>query len=272
MKPCLAFTESEAERLFISAGRVESFVNNVYRVQSFNDAYMEFKALEKEMAETKAAITIRGQHKVERMVRSYFLETDVFFSHWRKTFGHIKKQRDIDIYKDMEKKYDTNQCYNLLHIMRDYIMHAGDIVHGTHVGNNDILLWAEADVLKNDLRKGNDNRKLLENLTDKRINLLELADDAYPLVMEIHELFMRELAKNADYNLKEECGYLLSLKSKTVPISADYWYAFSYTGPENVNVGITNAVRVSGYGFDYYRLDLQAYAELKAWLDSIETA
>ncbi len=268
LKPCTAFTELEAERLFISAGRVESFVNNVYRVQSYNDAYVELKALEKELSETKAALTIKGQYRVERLVRAYFLEADVLFSHWKRTFGIIKKKSNVDVYKDMEKKYETNATYSLLHIMRDYIMHAGDIVHGAHVGNIDMLLWADADVLKNDIRKGNNNRKVLESLTDKRIDLLKMAEDAFPLVMGIQDFFMQALAKNTNYNIREECEHLLSLRSKTVLIPANGWYVVSYTGVENVNVGLPYIGGVLGYGVDFYKLDWQTYKELKDWLDS----
>lgn len=264
LKICDLFTPLDSEHIFISAGKVEAFVNNTYRIQSFSESYNELKDMQEEFQTERISQDLSEQYRTERRIRSYFLEADVFFSHWRRFLGIVKKRSSVDIYKAMENQYKDDATYNLLRILRNHIMHAGDIIHGAHKGFTDASLWADAEFLKNDIRDRKD-RALLEKY-EKKIDLFKLADDSYPLVQSIHEYFMRAVATHDKwFNLSAECEYLVSMRSRIFLFNAADWFVFSRTGIENVEVGLPYIGGVPGIGVDYYRLDWEMYKKLLEW-------
>ncbi len=100
-----------------------------------------------------------------------------------------------------------------------------------------------------------------------KIDLLKLADDAKPIVADIQEFFMRDVAeKDKRFNLKAECEYLGEIGKRVILINATAWYVFSYTGVENVEVGLPYIGGVLGFGVDYHRLDWQMYKVLGDWM------
>lgn len=66
MKYCDLFTSLEAEHLFLSAGKVEGFVNNNYCIQSFNEAYDELRAMATEHCKPRASHNESERYMVER--------------------------------------------------------------------------------------------------------------------------------------------------------------------------------------------------------------
>lgn len=271
LKVCDLFTPLDAEHLFLSAGKVETFASNVYRIQSFTEAYEELKEMQKNLNASKSVQSPADQYRTERKIRSFFIEADVFFSHWRRFLGVVRKRSGVDIFYDMEQKYKNDVTYQLLRIIRNYIMHAGDIIHGAHNGmfDDNFQLWADADVIRNDIREKKDKAILAK--IDKRIDLLKLADDAAPIVKEIHEFFMKSVAeKDKWFNLKAECEYLLSMRNKIVLFKPTDWFVVSYTGPENVDVGLPYIGGVTGFGIDYHRLDWGMYHVLGEWIEKNE--
>ena len=266
LKICDMFTPLDAEHIFNSAGKVENYVNNTYRIQSFTESYKELKDIQEAFEISKKSLGSSERYRIERRIRSYFLEADVFFSHWRRFLGNFKKRNGVDIYKDMENQYRDDATYNLLRFLRNHIMHAGDIIHGVHIGVNDSLLWTDADVLKNDIRDKK-NRGLIDKC-GKKIDLFKLADDSYPLVQAIHGYFMRAVAKHDKrLNLKAECEYLVSMRSRIFLFKATDWLVFSETGIENVEVGLPYIGGVPGIGVDYHRLDWEIYKKLLEWCE-----
>lgn len=264
LKTCDLFSTLDAEHLFISAGKVEAFVKNIYRIQSFTEAYQELKEMQESFETARISQSTSEQYKVERRIRSYFIEADVFFSHWRRFLGNVKKRTGVDIYKAMDDQYKDHMTYGLLRILRNHIMHAGDVVHGAHKGFTDASIWADTDVLKNDIRDKKD-RGLLERC-GKRIDLFKLVDDSYPLVQAIHEYFMKTVAeKDKAFNLKAECEYLVSMRNRILLYKPTDWFVFSETGIENVEVGLPFIGGVLGIGVDYVRLDWEMYKKLLEW-------
>ena len=128
LKICDLFTPLDSEHIFISAGKVEAFVNNIYRIQSFSESYNELKDMQEEFQTERISQDLSEQYRTERRIRSYFLEADVFFSHWRRFLGIVKKRSSVDIYKAMENQYKDDATYNLLRILRNHIMHASDTI------------------------------------------------------------------------------------------------------------------------------------------------
>jgi len=267
LKTCDLFSPLDAEHIFISAGKVEGFVNNIYRIQSFTEAYQELKEMQENFETARISQSPSEQYRVERRIRAYFLEADVFFSHWRRFLGIVKKRSGVDIYKAMDDQYKDNMTYRLLRILRNYIMHAGDIIHGAHKGFTAASIWADADIIKNDIRDKKD-RGLLEKC-GKRIDLFKLAEDSYPLVQAIHEYFMRAVAvKDKRFNLKAECEYLVSMRNRIILFKPTDWFVFSETGIENVEVGLPYIGGILGIGVDYYRLDWEMYKKLLEWCEA----
>lgn len=267
LKPCNLFSELDAEHLFVSAGKVETLVNNIYRIQSFTEAYQELKEMQRNLESSKRVRDTAEQFRAERKIRTYFLEADVFFSHWRRFLGGIKKRDGVDIFHDMEEKCKNDTTYALLRIIRNYIMHAGDIIHGAHQGlfDDNVLLWADASVIDNDIRDKKDKSVLAQV---GRIDLLKLADDAMPLVQSIQEYLMRSVAeKGKFYNLRSECEYLRSMQSRIMLYKPTDWFVVSYTGIENVEVGLPYIGGVPGFGVDYHRLDWEMYKKLLEWCE-----
>ena len=269
LKPCDMFNGLDAEHIFISAGKVEGFVNNIYRVQSFNEAYEELKTMEDELRKIQSEHNISDHYRAERRIRSYFIEADLFFSHWKKMLGSIKKSSGVDIYAAMEQKYKNDINYALLRIIRNYIMHSGDVIHRAHSGlNGDVGLWADIELLKKDIRDKGD-RNILEKV-GRIIDLIKLADDANPLVLKIQEYFMKSVAeKDKRYDLKAECEYLNEMRKRIVMYRSNDWFVFSYNGLENVEVGLPYIGGVPGLSVNYYRLDWQMYKELGDWLKNV---
>lgn len=131
---------------------------------------------------------------------------------------------------------------------------------------------ADSNVLIKDTRDKKD-QELLKRV-GKRIDLLKLADDAYPLVHLIQEFFMKEVAeKDKKLDLKGKCEYLVSMWSRIALYKADAWYVWNYTELENVEVGLPYFGGVLGYGIDYFRLDWKMYKVLLEWInnENIET-
>ena len=265
LKPCEAFTELDAERLFLSAGKVENFVDNIYRAQSFEEAYKELKELQDVLKAAPIILDISKRYRVERLIRSFYLEADVFFSHWRRFLGTIKKEIRFDIYDEMEKNYKKDPSYELLRIIRNYIMHSGEIVQASHIGFDDVQFWADPDIIKNNIRDQKD-KKILQGCGDK-IDLLKLADDAYALIMQIQEFFLLSLAKkDTRIDLRIECEYLLSMKKRITLYKSSDWFAISYKGPKSVNVSLPYVGGVTGLGLDYFRLNWKMYEKIHGWL------
>ena len=262
IKICELFNELEAERIFISASEVEGFINQIFRIQSFEEAHNELNDCISDLSETKP-YGIDIQNRLERRIRSYFLEADVFFSHWRRFLGRMSKRGSVsnnskDVFKTIENQYKTDNTYALLRIIRNFVMHSGDIMHESYVGMNEELnIWADVNVLINDIRD-RDDKKVLSNIGG-RIDLIKLADESYPIVLEIHEKFLNSVVNVELINALEN---LVTMRKKILLYKSNTWYAIEYTGIKGVKPGLPIIGEVPGIGLNYRRLYWSAYDNL----------
>ena len=72
------------------------------------------------------------------------------------------------------------------------------------------------------------------------------------------------------YNLKSECEYFVSMWSRILLYKPTNWFVVSYTGIENVDVGLPFIGGVPGLGVDYHRLNWGVYKKLLEWCEAGE--
>lgn len=263
-KPCSVYTDLELERIYISATAVESFINHIYRIQSVEEAYNELMECYKDSLKNYSD-NIVDQNRLERRIRSYFLESDVFFSHWRRFFvqqarnrSNKNTNRNTDIYRSIEDKYKGNNTYALLRIIRNYVMHAGDIMHGINVGTNgEFCVWTDVNVLIDDIRDSHD-RCVLSN-AGKRIDLIKLSNDSFPIILQIHEDFLEAVS---DEKTVEALSILVSMQNKIMMYKSNIWFVFDYTGIEGVKPELPIIGKIPGLGMNYRRLYWNVYKNL----------
>lgn len=247
LRPAPEFSSVECEHIFMSAGRMENFINHILRFNSVTEAYAEFLA----------AVENDARHEVlERRIRSYILEVDILLKHWEKFLSHKGKKKAFE--NITHKEFDSCEAYALICTFRNYLVHSSDIMHGQHKGFDGMKIWADRDSIIKDFNWPKAKRELLEK-QEKRIDLVEVLEASFPAVDRVHNAALELLIDN---QVKEDCDYLCSCAAKTVLINATDWFVFDFKGIESVNMP-PYIGGVPGLGLDYFRLNWNGYKAMK---------
>ena len=59
---------------------------------------------------------------------------------------------DGNVFKQITSEiYDTNEAYAMLCILRNYLVHSNDVVHGVHIGFDGLKIWTDRDIVLRDI-------------------------------------------------------------------------------------------------------------------------
>lgn len=243
---CKLFTESEAEQMIEASGYMEMFLEDIFRNESVNEALRDLLEVCKDIHGPDQIKKLR----VKRHVRSYILEADIFIKHWERYMcrkGDVFKQ----LFKDATNTiYDENEAYALLCILRNYLVHSNDVVHGVHIGVDRFKIWVDRDVLLRDIEWSRGKRELL-NKQEKQIDLLKIALASVDALNEIHDRLLQSIITK---ELRRKCEFLVNMSNRIVLFRPMDWYAIRFTG-QNQN----DARYISGVGIDYCKLNWGGY-------------
>lgn len=247
------FTDEEANKMFHAASIMERLFNNLFRMSSIEEAYLELGA---------EIVGIQGPNperdrRIIRRVRSYVLEYDIFLKHWEKYFAEWVKDGKNKYKKITNAAFDENEAYALICTIRNYLVHADDIVHGQHIVFDNFKLWADRNRIINDMDWPKAKRELLQRQQEE-IDILKLIDDSLTTIKTIHDKFMDcQLTEK----VKESCNYLNMMFGRTLPVKAVAWYVFDFKGEESVP-----GCPTMGMGADYIELNWQGYRAVKEYI------
>lgn len=256
LKECNYFSELEAVHMYLSAQRIEGFFDHVMREQSFHEAYDELMEVWKD--ESISHI------RLERRIRSYILEVDIFLKHWEKFLGHIGKSND---YKRItSQKFDSNDAYALTCTLRNYLVHSGDLIHGKHVDFKERKIFADRKRILKDISWPKAKKELISR-QEKQIDLIALAENSFPVFEEVHYELLKLLVNK---QLVDDCDYLLSMEPRTILVNATKWLVIKETGLEFVKnfpgyIGATPSI-----GMDFQTLEWNKYKALKKYIDCLD--
>lgn len=243
---CKLFTESEAEQMIEAAGYVELFFEDIFRNESVNEALRDLMEVCKDIYGPDQIKKLR----VKRHMRSYILEADIFIKHWERYMcrkGEVFKK----LFKDVTNTiYDENEAYALLCILRNYLVHSDDIIHGVHIGMDGFKIWADRDVLLRDIEWSRAKRELL-NKQEKQIDLLKIVLKSLDALNEIHDRLLKSIITE---ELKRKCEFLVNMSERIVLFRPMNWYAVRATGQEQID-----GASISGVGMDYCKLNWGGY-------------
>jgi hypothetical protein len=255
------FIDLEVEHIWIAAAKVEGILDNLNRCASFNEAYKELFDICKDVPCNNKIIL----NRIVRRFRSYILEVDIFIKHWEKYFSIIDKNKTgaIDYFKKVTSEaFDSSIAYAMICILRNYQVHANDVVHDMHIGLDGLRIWANRDILLSDMHFTGKKKEILQK-QDIKIDLLKLIKESLPVINNVHEKLIDYLIDN---DIKSEIKYLVTAADKTVMINPTDWYIFNYKGSELVKVPSWIGI-MPGIGMDYLQLRWAAYRELNRYID-----
>lgn len=256
LKPCNYFSELEAVHLFLSAQRLEGFFEHEMREQSFHEAFDEL------MEDWKDNAT--SHIRMERRIRSYILEIDIFLKHWEKFLGHIGKSDDYT--RITSQKFDSNDAYALVCTLRNYLVHSGDLIHRKHVDFKDRKIFAERDFILHDF-SWPCAKKALISRQEKYIDLIQLAENSFPACEEVHHELLKLLVNQ---QLKDDCNYMLSMQPRTILVNATKWVVIKDMGTDLIQNLPGHIGVVPGIGVDIQEIIWNKYVDLKKFICKID--
>lgn len=240
------FTEPEIEKIFQAAGKIEVFFEDIFRNESFNEAAQELF----EACDNLHSPDEMRSLRIKRYVRSCILEADIFLKHWERYMRH-REVGDGNVFKQITSEiYDTNEAYAILCILRNYLVHSNDVVHGVHIGFDGLKIWTDRDIVLRDIEWSKAKKELLQR-QEKKIDLLKVIKDSNDALNIIHDSMLSKIVTD---ELKEQCEFLVNMGKKTVMINSDVWFVFRFTGDEENKENIA-----LGLGVDYYQLYWNRY-------------
>lgn len=246
LHPFDLFTETEADKIYTAAGHMERFFEDMFRNESVNEAAQELFEACKNIKNPDAIRKLR----IKRYVRSYILEADIFIRHWERYM--ISKGTSADnAFKTITRRaFDENESYALLCILRNYLVHSNDVIHGIHIGFDGVRIWADRDIVLNDIKMSSTKRELLEK-QHRKMDLFRIVQESVRVLDDIHEKLLDTIITE---KLKQECAYLVDMCKRTVMINSDFWFVAKITGNEWVSGAFQ-----PGVGMDYYILNWKGY-------------
>lgn len=70
---------------------------------------------------------------------------------------------DGNVFKQITSEiYDTNEAYAMLCILRNYLVHSNDVVHGVHIGFDGLKIWTDRDIVLRDIEWSKAKKELLQ--------------------------------------------------------------------------------------------------------------
>ena len=170
--------------------------------------------------------------------------------HWERYMRH-REVGDGNVFKQITSEiYDTNEAYAMLCILRNYLVHSNDVVHGVHIGFDGLKIWTDRDIVLRDIEWSKAKKELLQR-QEKKIDLLKVIKDSNDALNIIHDSMLSKIVTD---ELKEQCEFLVNMGKRTVMINSDVWFVFRFTGDEENKENIA-----LGLGVDYYQLYWNRY-------------
>lgn len=153
-------------------------------------------------------------------------------------------------FEDIFRNESFNEAYAMLCILRNYLVHSNDVVHGVHIGFDGLKIWTDRDIVLRDIEWSKAKKELLQR-QEKKIDLLKVIKDSNDALNIIHDSMLSKIVTD---ELKEQCEFLVNMGKRTVMINSDVWFVFRFTGDEENKENIA-----LGLGVDYYQLYWNRY-------------
>lgn len=100
--------------------------------------------------------------------------------------------------------YDTNEAYAMLCILRNYLVHSNDVVHGVHIGFDGLKIWTDRDIVLRDVEWSKAKKELLQR-QEKKLDLLKVIKDSKGALNIIHDSILSKIVTD---ELKENANSL----------------------------------------------------------------
>lgn len=263
MQGCSLFDSQEAERLFTAASNLELFFENVLRDESLNDAYIELM----EICSDIQGPDRKRDAAIIRRVRGYILEVDLFLRHWEKYMkrrGEAYQRQYEAITRDA---FDGSEAYAMICILRNYLVHSSDVVHGWHIGLDRFEIWTDRDALMEDIDWPRVKRNLIGK-QDRHIDLLREIEESLPVVNEVQGKLLDCLV---DEQLKGDCKYLVDASKRIRMINGKAWFVMELPGVESAQA-LPVTGDVPGMGVNYCQLNWKGYQAVMERIEQMERA
>lgn len=178
-----SFNSQEAQIIYKAATNVNRFIDRLYSIIPASDAKDEIFT----MCKNLDGYNPKQVHQIARLIRSYFLEFDIYIKHYERIFRNIKKE---DFYKKITSGvYDSNDYYILAGVLRNYIVHHSDINHETLFNKNGY----EVNAYKVRLLSGIHISKSAEeaiNRQPEKIDLLKVIEESFSALKKVNRAFI----------------------------------------------------------------------------------
>ena len=100
---------------------------------------------------------------------------------------------DGNVFKQITSEiYDTNEAYAMLCILRNYLVHSNDVVHGVHIGFDGLKIWTDRDIVLRDIEWSKAKKELLQR-QEKKIDLLKVIKDSNDALNIIHDSMLSKI-------------------------------------------------------------------------------
>lgn len=255
IEDCKLFTDDEAENIYEKAGKMERFFEDIFRNETFNEVARELFEICPKVQSSGEIISFR----IKTYVRSYILEADIFIKHWERYM--IRKGESYkDKFKEISSEiYDNNEAYALLSILRNYLVHSNDVIHGVHIGFDGLKIWTDRDALLNDIQWSKGKRELLER-QEKKIDLLRVIKESMISLNDLHDMLLNNIITE---DLRNDCKYLVEMRKRILLFNVYAWAAFKFTERKS-------DLDISPLGIDYRPLNWNGYKAIYDKLAKLE--
>lgn len=224
---CDLFTDDELFEIDISAQILKRLFKNLNRSTATGLEYKEFiYEADHIKSDNYDAIQL-----VDRRFRSFILEWNLYFEHWKTYINELNDSVFTDefvdgykkLYQKLMQEYYNNKDFIVAHVIRNYIAHANDVVQHAHInlsGNEYYISKESLEDFLNRSIKATHNNKAKRNIEkqlmiiksfDKWISLRAIANNAMRIMRSCEKSLM-------DYQIEPQllaaCHYLNEAKRK----------------------------------------------------------
>ena len=204
-------SSDDVQRLKIAIDRLRNLVANVYRINAAKDAAQEYHV---SLASLNSD-NIEAMLTLDRKLRSYVIEYDMFLDYWEAYIAHHKRidgssdEQLIIEYKKLfgdltHKNYDEHVEYQLLDMIRNQTAHVQSPVNHIHIGVDGNEAFSCRDVLLSKCKSGENKKRILHNQPEE-IALSPIVDVTVKCLQEIHDGL---IDFQIDDLVAEECKYI----------------------------------------------------------------
>ena len=200
--------------MFNCACRANKFLDDNERIFSVMDAYKEIGDLQKEFQ----GVNRRWHFLITRKIRSYFLETDIYIKHLER---YMSKLGRSSYFKEITSKTsDENKYYAMSCILRNYIVHAEDIIHEEHWDVLKYNIWTLKSKILEDIHLSKSSKQIIHSF-DEKIDILDVIAGSYSAIMELHKNILNSLL---DDEVKDVFDFMDEVYKSIVLVNASSWF------------------------------------------------